>query len=330
MVLATMNYGDPLDPQNFPVKYTPVEVNVYNGRAAGNVCSDASNLMSSLEQTGFTLVTLPPPVEPAALFEPVTVQETYMAFVQEYLLRATGCDEVMPINFVHRKSGKGTALPEGFTQNVPKSRLGDSAPEERVKPDADDQFTGAIGNVHSDYSDDCLLVQLLRQRAIDEEKAELGGSGLLAQSLQGSNVGGASRENSRFVLFNCWRPLVTAQRWPLAVCDATSIVDSEDLYTRATPENNNKVLNCFPARAKAGKHRWVYYPNMNTNEMLIFKAWDEDSSGRSYLERGVINQTLHSAFDCPAPASAPIRQSLEARFACIWNKKNHVAEKSRL
>ena len=143
-----MNYGDPDAPAEFPVRFTPVEVEVQDGRASGNVVDghisqQEASLMSSIEHKGFTLVDLPLPkgVASVSLFDPEEVERTYMPFVQEYLLQATGCDQVMPVNFVHRKSGTSTALPDGFTQNVPKTRLGNAAPEDRTE-DADEHFAG--------------------------------------------------------------------------------------------------------------------------------------------------------------------------------------------
>merc|ERR1712066_1091645 len=216
------------------------------------------------------------------------VDASYMNFHCEYFRRALGCYKVVPINHVHRKSGTDTALPTGFNQFVPKEKGG---------------TTGAIANVHADYSDNALLVEKFRQVVADDDETRGG----------------------RFTLVNVWRPLTTVHRWPLAVCDATSVNDDEDLYARATPENNNVVANCYPERAVEGKHKWYYWPAQTPEEMIVFKQWDEDTSMRQESAalddaklRGVARQTLHSAIDLPAPPDAPVRWSLEARFACIW------------
>merc|ERR1712032_851511 len=101
----------------------------------------------------------------------------------------------------------------------------------------------------------------------------------------------------------------------------------QDLYSRQTPENNNSVSNSFPERAMEGKHDWYFFPTMNFEELLVFKQWDEDivkqscSAAPDCARQGVARQTLHSAFDLPAPADAPARWSLEARFACIWKPR---------
>lgn len=298
-VLTTLNYGDREAPQEFPSKYTKVQVEMLNGRLHGKEC-DASGLSTQLDSAGFCLVTDAPMLDSGVvgdakeLEEPSVVDEKYMPFLESYLQRAMGCYSVQSINHVHRKSGTSKALPDGCTQLIP--GRGDT--------------TGAIANVHADYTSDALLVKLMR-KVVDENPVTKGG---------------------RFVLVNCWRPLSTVHRWPLAVCDASSVVDDEDLYRRETPENNNTVANSFPENAVAGKHQWHYFPMMSPAEMIVFKQWDEDRSMQYNAPgvvdsklRGVARQTLHSAFDLPAPPEAPARWSLEARFCCVW--KPHISSK---
>jgi len=291
--LGTFNYGDRNAPQEFPSRHTKVRVPVLDGRCSGRVCS-ASGLAEQLDTAGFALVTDAPVVSSGLvqsgedLQDPALVDSSYMSFHQEYFQRAFGCHRVVPLFYCHRKSGTDSALPAGFTQNVPKTK---------------GETTGAIANVHADYSDEAKLVEKFREMLEDDSETKGG----------------------RFTLVNCWRPLTTVYRWPLAVCDATSVNDEDDLYSRATPENDNFVANAFPERALEGKHQWHYFPEQTPEELLVFKQWDEDAALRrknSAVDdcklRGVARQTLHSAFDLPAPPDAPARWSLEARFACIW------------
>ena len=54
-------------------------------------------------------------------------------------------------------------------------------------------------------------------------------------------------------------------------------------------------------------HRWYYFPDMQTDEALVFKVYDSATNG-------VARFTAHGAFDLPsAPAGAPPRQSIEVR-----------------
>jgi len=289
---ATLNYGDRAAPQEFPDRHEKVSVRMLDGRCHGKEC-DAHGLRAQLDTAGFCLATDAPVIDSGVvkagldLQDPRVVETRYMSFLQAYLQKTLGCHEVIPVNFVHRTSGTESAIPTGGTQNVP--ARGDT--------------TGAIANVHADYTEDSLLVTLLRQRLNDDEETNGG----------------------RFTLVNCWRPLAMVHRWPLGVCDAASVVDEEELYPRQTPENNNAVSNSFAERAMEGHHQWFFFPDMSPEEMIVFKQWDEDTSMRrlnstlaDWKLRGVARQTLHSSFNLEAPPEAPARQSLEARFACIW------------
>lgn len=289
---ATLNYGDRAATQEFPARHEKVGVRILDGRRHGKA-SDASVLTSQLDTAGFCLATDAPVIGSGLvktgldLQDPGLVEATYMNYLQGYLQKALGCDEVIPINFVHRTSGTEMAIPSGGSQFIP----------------AKGDTTGAIANVHADFTEDSLLLKMLRQRMSNDEKTNGG----------------------RFTVVNCWRPLATVHRWPLAVCDAASVIDEEELYPRQTPENNNAVSNCFPERAAEGKHQWYYFPDMSPEEMIVFKQWDEDTSMKrvrlglaDWKLRGVARQTLHSSFNLEAPPGAPARRSLETRFACIW------------
>merc|ERR550525_152854 len=67
---------------------------------------------------------------------------------------------------------------------------------------------------------------------------------------------------------------------------------------------------------------------MRTDEMLLFKSWDEGpnmSPGSIRGPHGVARQTLHTAFADPTSSlNAPVRKSLEMRFACFWPPEYEV------
>ena len=55
------------------------------------------------------------------------------------------------------------------------------------------------------------------------------------------------------------------------------------------------------------EHRWHYLSAMQTDEALLLKCFDSDTSGRA-------RYTAHSAFSDPTtPPDAPARESIEAR-----------------
>ncbi len=59
-------------------------------------------------------------------------------------------------------------------------------------------------------------------------------------------------------------------------------------------------------------HRWFYFPGMETDEALLIKGFDSMADGRARF-------TAHAAFeDRAAPASAPARESIEARAMAFY------------
>src|SRR5215471_12976308 len=54
-------------------------------------------------------------------------------------------------------------------------------------------------------------------------------------------------------------------------------------------------------------HRWIYFPQMNRNEAIVFKVYDSLKDGRARF-------TAHTSFDDPdTPSGALPRQSIEMR-----------------
>ena len=115
----------------------------------------------------------------------------------------------------------------------------------------------------------------------------------------------------RFMLINVWRPLVTVERSPLALCDA-STVSRDDLvlaYVKGsvaskggaeplTSEGYNLFFN--------PRQRWYYFPRLRADEALVFRLCDSDANAIQY--------TAHTAFEDPTSApDAAYRQSYEIR-----------------
>lgn len=118
----------------------------------------------------------------------------------------------------------------------------------------------------------------------------------------------------RYAAFNIWRVFSPPpQDVPLAICDANTI-RAEDVTTgmavidapNAPEFRFESSLFHFSAR-----HRWYYFPDMNSGEALIFKAFDSDTNR--------IQGCPHSAFDDPScpPGVAP-RASIEIRAFAFW------------
>jgi hypothetical protein len=113
----------------------------------------------------------------------------------------------------------------------------------------------------------------------------------------------------RYVAYNVWR--VTSpppQDVPLAVCDARTVspgdVTTGDAVIDAPGVPEFRFGSSLFHFSVA--HRWFYYPQMQLDEALVFKAFDSDN--------GRVPGCPHSGFDDPTcPAGVPPRSSVEIR-----------------
>lgn len=113
-----------------------------------------------------------------------------------------------------------------------------------------------------------------------------------------------------FVQVNAWRPIRgPVRRSPLAVLDAATL-DSEDLiatdmiYPGRTGEIYHLAFN--PGQ------RWLYFPAMEPDEVLLIKGYDSRTDGRARF-------VPHTAFQDPGtPADEPPRESIEVRTLAFF------------
>ncbi|MFZ0680242.1 CmcJ/NvfI family oxidoreductase [Candidatus Binatus sp.] len=113
------------------------------------------------------------------------------------------------------------------------------------------------------------------------------------------------RLKDRFAEINVWRPIRgPVQGTPLAVCDSRSIAPKDLVPTDLKHEVYMVAFN--------PRHRWFYFPGMETNEVLLIKGFDSMKDGRARF-------TAHAAFEDPAASSsAPGRESIEARALVFY------------
>ncbi|KAL1877983.1 hypothetical protein Daus18300_002337 [Diaporthe australafricana] len=116
---------------------------------------------------------------------------------------------------------------------------------------------------------------------------------------------------------NVWRVLTPPpQDVPLAVCDARSLSPGDVHVADAMfddPEDSSRILRSFEGLAvrQSPSQRWWYYPNMRTDEVLVFKTND--------TEPGVAHAVAHGAFDDHScPAGQEPRSSIEMRGVAMW------------
>jgi len=109
----------------------------------------------------------------------------------------------------------------------------------------------------------------------------------------------------RFAIINAWRPIrgpVLDQ--PLVLCDATSVGDGELVAMERRAEERVGELQ---AALHSPRQSWYFYPQMQPDEVLLFKTFDSAADGRARF-------TPHSSFHDPsATDDAPARESIESR-----------------
>lgn len=112
------------------------------------------------------------------------------------------------------------------------------------------------------------------------------------------------RPYSRMMVIQTWRALSPPpQDFPLALCDASSILDTDlvDTYVRGDVTEKLWIPHYSPL------HRWYYFSQMTEDELIIFKGYDSDDPRNP--------RSAHTSFDNrPACPSAHPRESIETRF----------------
>jgi hypothetical protein len=114
----------------------------------------------------------------------------------------------------------------------------------------------------------------------------------------------------RFEVIQVWRPVRhPVASAPLAIADSQSIAAKDLVGTeRRYPDRIGEIyhLKYNP------DHRWYYFPNMQTNEAIVFKCYDSLKDGRS-------RWSAHAAFDDPnSSPNAPARESIEMRTLAFF------------
>jgi hypothetical protein len=115
----------------------------------------------------------------------------------------------------------------------------------------------------------------------------------------------------RFSVIQVWRPVRNpVLSAPLAMADAQSIAAGDLIGTeRRYPDRVGEIYHL----SYNANHRWFYFPNMQTDEAIVFKCYDSLKDGRS-------RWSAHAAFDDPnSPADAPARESIEMRTLAFFD-----------
>ncbi|MEP4379175.1 MAG: CmcJ/NvfI family oxidoreductase [Alphaproteobacteria bacterium] len=129
-----------------------------------------------------------------------------------------------------------------------------------------------------------------------------------------------ARLKGRFAIVNAWRSMTgTIEQWPLTVCDARTIDDAllyatrREAPMRAEPSFEYDRPSETRHAAYDANHRWVYFPRMTRDEVLLFKNYDTRTDGTA-------RYALHSAFEDPNTPSDPApRETIETRAFVFYD-----------
>ncbi len=121
----------------------------------------------------------------------------------------------------------------------------------------------------------------------------------------------AARLRQRFAIINVWRsiagPVLTT---PLALCDATSIRDTDLVASERRAKDRIGELQLVTHNPD---HRWFWFSAMTRSEATLFKTFDSSLDGQA-------RRSIHTAFVNPdAPADARPRESMETRTLAFFD-----------
>lgn len=156
-------------------------------------------------------------------------------------------------------------------------RLNDPSSERSIPP---------ASLAHSDYTDFTLRTQIGFQ----------------------ANLGAAEfKSYKRIVAYQTWRALSPPpQDSTLAFCDARSVSTRDRVLSTFTTSIPQRATLEFYMYKYNPTHRWYYFPNLDRDELLIFKGFEGDGDDKQNV--------LHGAFNDPTcPGDAVPRESIETR-----------------
>ncbi len=163
-------------------------------------------------------------------------------------------------------------------------RIGD--PEKRAALGVRDP----VRNAHNDFTDES-APQRVRDLLPPDEAEE--------------------RLKRRFASINVWRPLTGPVKTdPIAICEWNSIgPDDMVVAKRVYKDRVGGILNL----SYNPNQRWHYFPDMETDEVILLKCFDSERDGRA-------RWTAHAAFEDPAgpDPDLPARESIEVRTLLFY------------
>ena len=163
-------------------------------------------------------------------------------------------------------------------------RVGDDDTRETLKARA------PVRGVHNDYTENSAPRRLADILGEDEAQRRMA---------------------KRWAIIQTWRPIRRKVLTdPMAICDARTIPhEGFILLQRRYPNRTAEVYHI----AYNPKHVWFYFPEMERDEVLVFKVFDSDETRPARF-------TAHTAFEDPtSPPDAWARESIESRTFAFFD-----------
>ncbi|KAM3422021.1 hypothetical protein BST61_g2397 [Cercospora zeina] len=215
-----------------------------------------------------------------------------------------------------------------------------SAGSKRIKhtPQRFLKYPGPVGTKRESFADEATIKDVIFKEAQELIKNTTGATNVYAMShllrkdpalsvldipddvpdeaeYRSSNVPAMQAANCRWGVINVWKPLKTVTRQPLAVCDATTVPESDlvgfPLRARpdVSPEKKERDVEIWHVMANP-EHKWYWPSAMEPDEALLIKCFDSKLDGRA-------GWAPHSVFNLPNDQGAP-RESIEIRCVVLW------------
>jgi len=113
----------------------------------------------------------------------------------------------------------------------------------------------------------------------------------------------------RWQILNAWRPIKTVYKDPLAVCDARTVSDTDDLVPGKIIYKDHE-RESWTVKANPN-HRWYFKYAMQPSEVLLIKCFDS--------KEDVARRAPHSAFQDPRHVDKEWRESIEIRTMVFYD-----------
>ncbi|MET0371394.1 MAG: CmcJ/NvfI family oxidoreductase [Sphingobium sp.] len=226
----------------------------------------------TLDNQGFQLVDHASAIaDMSPIEEDAAMAALYRTEIRELMLQVTGADEIIVRPGIKKRLGESAVAQLAALKNAKPARY-----------------------VHADNSDSASDAA---QKGVLAARPDLDPTAF-----------------SRFAIYNIWRSIsAPPQDIPLALCDARSVAPGDPVVVTAITIDSTygDIRHETLGFRYNPDHRWYYFSDMTSREVLIFKQHDSDPARP--------RRVPHSAFDDPScPPVAHTRCSVEIRVVALF------------